>query len=177
MAAPAAYGSSQAWDWIWAVASAMPHPLTHCTGQGSNLRFCSDPSPGNQQELLPFPFFLKGDIHWQIHTCHNTLQDSKRTVQGSPLEKETEGLSFVLCLYIIYWKQGWGDRWAGCSYGNLHSAQLSAFPNTHARRLLRDVGNVTASPMWPCCNHLSGKKITFLYVDSSIEKLCHIFCH
>ena len=66
MAAPMTYGSSWAKNWIWAVAatyttaSAMPDPLTHCTGHGLNPCLCS--------ELSHFDWILN-----PLHHSRNSL--------------------------------------------------------------------------------------------------------
>ena len=67
MAAPAAYGSSWAGDWIWAAAAATPDPLTHCARpriepvplqQAELLQPDSHPTAPWQEPLVNLPFIL-----------------------------------------------------------------------------------------------------------------------
>ena len=66
MAMPTACGSSCAWDWIQVIAStypaasAIPDPLTHCTGPALNLHLCRDLSHCNQ---ILNPLCTAGILH------------------------------------------------------------------------------------------------------------------
>ena len=89
MAAPTAYGSSEARDWIWATATtyataaAMQDPLTHDARPGSNWHLHSDQAAS--QILNPLSYSKDSQTHFLFF--HNKKDIAQRnTIIGTTEE-------------------------------------------------------------------------------------------